>query len=166
MNNFQKDLIYSLKRNEDETINQTYFRIFPDLKEIVPEERLEYQLKGIDKRLIFENSREMLVDEKKRRKDYGDILLEEYSNFENKKIGWLGRDKQTDYIAYVIYDSKKMYLLPFKLLQLAWLKNYPDWLDKYGRKFANNGNYKTSNIPIPTNELLNKIQEQINQKIC
>lgn len=87
MNNFQKDLIYSLKRNEDETINQTYFRIFPDLKEIVPEERLEYQLKGIDKRLIFENSREMLVDEKKRRKDYGDILLEEYSNFENKKIG-------------------------------------------------------------------------------
>lgn len=162
MNYFNTDLQYSFEANFDKDINQAYFRAFPHLVNINNIEDKERQLLGVDKELVFENGNTVNVDEKKRRKDYGDILLEEYSNFETKRIGWLGKEKYTDYITYVIMPSKKVYFLPFLLLQRVWLENYYEWLMKYGRKFADNGTYKTSSIPIPTEELLSSLKESFN----
>ena len=161
MNEFYSDLKYSLDARDLEGLDKFYFRVFPHLKSIELVEDLEEQKKGIDKKLHLENGKILLIDEKKRRKDYGDILLEEYSNYENKKVGWLGRDKYTYYIVYVIQESMTIYLLPFLLLQLAWIHNYKSWLERFGRKFADNKYYKTSNIPVPTDVLLEAIKNEI-----
>jgi len=161
MNNFKEDLIYSLEENYNDTIDSFYYNKFPHLKNIIIVEDLNLQKRGIDKILVLDSGKEIMVDEKKRRKDYGDILLEEYSNFEKKKKGWLARDKYTDYITYIITESNTIYLLPFLILQIVWIKNYTKWLNKYGRKFAPNIGYKTSNIPIPTNILLDEIKKQM-----
>ena len=161
-NDFSTDLEYSLENNSDEEIDGKYYKAFPHLIRIEKVIDKERQMQGIDKILIFENGHRINVDEKKRRKDYGDILLEEYSDYDKKKIGWLGREKHTDYITYIVEPSKKIYFLPFILLQKVWRENYMDWVTTYGRKFAQNEFYRTSNIAVPTIVLLEKIKEAIN----
>lgn len=165
MNDFQTDLEYSLEERENEIFDRFYFRVFPNLKTVELVSEIRLQLDGIDKRLIFNNGKAVLVDEKKRRKDYGDILLEEYSDFERKKIGWLGRHKKTDYIVYAVMPSQKVYLLPFLLLQKAWIRNYKYWTSIYERKFAENEGYRTSNIPIPVNVLLDAILKEMKETL-
>jgi len=161
MGQFNIDLEYSLKEGEDELLNNFYFRLFPQLKEIQIVQQIDLQKQGIDKILIFQNGKEIWIDEKKRRIAYPDILLEEYSNFDKKIWGWLGRTKKTDYIVYAVMPSKKVYLLPFLLLQKVWLKNYQNWLNQYGRLFAQNKDYRTSNIPVPTQILLEAIKKEM-----
>ena len=165
-NDFQTDLEYSLESGEDKLFNNFYYRVFPNIKQIhtVSDEML--QKKGIDKKIEFESGKIVLIDEKKRHKDYGDILLEEYSNWERKKVGWLGRDKHTDYIVYAVMPSKKVYLLPFLLLQKAWIKNYRRWIKAFGRKFSNNIYYKTSNVPVPPDILLKAIESTSKESLC
>jgi len=161
MNEFKVDLEYSLEASENKMFDNFYFRVFPLLKEIKIVKELDLQKQGIDKILIFKNGRKLLIDEKKRRSIYNDILLEEYSNFEKKIVGWLGRNKVTDYLVYAIMPTKKVFLLPFVLLQKAWLHNYHQWFKTYGRVFARNNTYKTSNIPIPSEILLISIKKEM-----
>jgi len=160
-NDFLTDLEFSLSTRDDQALNDLYYKAFPTLEQIKIITDLKLQKKGIDKILILTNKKEILIDEKKRREDYGDILLEEYSNFENRQWGWLGREKYTDYIVYAIMPTMKVYFLPFLLLQKTWLKNYETWLTKYGRKFAQNQFYRTSNIPVPTSILLESIKKEM-----
>ena len=117
MNEFNKDLEYSLEQQDNKMFDSLYKKAFPHLVEIEVVEDIELQKKGIDKILHLEGGKTLLIDEKKRRKDYGDILLEEYSNYDKKVVGWLGKHKHTDYIVYAIMPSNKAYLLPFTLLQ-------------------------------------------------
>jgi len=93
------------------------------------------------------------IDEKIREEEYNDILLEEYSKWEEKVPGWLEKNNKTDYIAYVILPSRLIYMLPYPILRLAYLKNKEKWIREYGRKFAPNTSYSTSNIPVPWEEL-------------
>ncbi len=164
-NDFNIDLEYSLEERENEMFDRFYYRIFPHLKKIDLVTDKAMQLKGIDKILTFENGNQLTIDEKKRRSDYGDVLLEEYSNYEMRRIGWLGRDKYTDYIVYGIMPAYKVYIFPFLILQLAWIENYNLWLTKYGRKFAPNKGYRTSNIPVPSDILLNAIRKKMLYKV-
>lgn len=161
INDFSKDLAYSLENNTDEEINAFYFRHFKNLEKIEIVSNEEMQKKGIDKILIFKSGKNVLIDEKKRRKDYGDILLEEYSNYELKTSSWLTEGKETDYIAYIIMPTKRVYLLPFLLLLKAWKRNYDRWLIKYGRLLAPNHGYNTSNIPVPTKILIRAINKEM-----
>jgi hypothetical protein len=170
-NNFTRDLEFSFDTKDDDFINKFYFRVFPNLDKIENVILMELQKRGIDKILHFKNGKQVLIDEKKRRRNYGDILIEEYSNFETKKWGWISREKHTDYIVYIIMDIQKIYLLPFLLLQKAWIKNYKQWLSNYGRKNAKNYNannefiYTTSNIAIPTTVLLTAIKNEFEQEL-
>lgn len=162
INIFDDDLAYSIENNSDKEINAFYKRHFKNLKRIEEITDKETQKTGVDKILHFESGKKVLIDEKKRRKDYGDILLEEYSSFESKTPSWLSDEKRTDYIAYIIMPIKKIYLLPFLLLCKTWQRNYIDWLKKYGRILAPNLGYNTSNVPVPTKVLI----RAINQEMC
>lgn len=164
INEFKYDLKFSLEHGFDEFINKFYLEVFPWLESIEIVDNIELQKKGIDKILKFENKKEILIDEKKRRKDYGDILLEEYSNYEKKIVGWLGKEKYTDYISYIVIPSKKIFLFPFLLLQSAWVKNYESWLDLYDRKLAPNPGYYTSNIPVPKDVLINALNKEMEKQ--
>lgn len=161
IHNFQTDLEYSLEAGENAMFNRFYFRVFPHLQRVekVIDENLQKQ--GVDKILHFASGKKVLIDEKKRRKDYGDILLEEYSNYDKKIPGWLNSKKHTDYVVYAVMPTEKVYLLPFLILQLVWIKHYHIWKVKYERKFAVNNNYRTSNLAIPTDVLLSTIRKEM-----
>lgn len=165
MNDFKVDLQYSMIENESKSLDALYMRVFPFLKQIETVIDLENQLAGVDKILIFESGKRLTVDEKKRRKYYGDILLEEYTDFDKKKVGWLGRQKIPDYVVYAILPELRAYFFPFHLLQFAWIKNKDYWIEQYGRKFAQNNGYRTSNVAIPTNVLLEAIKNEIEKKM-
>jgi len=154
---FQNQLTYS-----DVNLIQLdffYKRAFPHAICIEKVTDLTLQKQGIDTKVFLKNGKVLYFDEKKRKKDYGDILLEEYSDFDRRKLGWLSGEKQTDYITYIVRPSRMAYFLPFLLLQRAWLTHYHEWLKNYGREFAPNKTYRTSNIPVPTEVLFKAIFE-------
>jgi hypothetical protein len=164
-NDFQDDLEFSLDTSNEQFIDLVYKRLFPHISDIQKVTDLKLQKQGIDKIFITDSGKRILVDEKIRRKWYGDILLEEYSDYDRKVVGWLGKEKYTDYIAYIVLPAKLLYLLPFLLLQKVWIKNYHCWLKEYGRKFAYNSTWKTSNIAIPINILLNEIRMSMQNEL-
>ena len=163
LNNFHNDLEYSMELRDDERLDDFYKAAFPMLERIEFCSEISMQQKGIDKIIYFSNGNAISIDEKKRRKDYGDILLEIWKNKEQKKPGWLFYS-QCDYIVYAILGANKIYLLPVLLLQMAWKNNGKEWLGKYDLKIANNGSYDTVNIAIPTDVLLNAISNEMKKQ--
>ena len=90
------------------------------------------------------------IDEKVRRRDYGDILLEYVSNDRRGTPGWVeNTDIQCDYIAYAVLPTSKVYLLPRRELQGAWWEHKQGWIDRYGTREAINDGYRTLNCPVP-----------------
>lgn len=164
MNDFKRDLEYSMELKDDNRLDNFYKVAFPLADKIEFCSELSQQFKGVDKIIYFKSGNTITIDEKKRRKDYGDILLELWKNKEKRKPGWLFYS-QCDYIVYAILEANKIYLLPLLFLQMAWKNNRSQWLNKYDRKLANNIYYNTENIPIPTNVLLSAISAEMNKNI-
>lgn len=159
------DLQFSLDSSNEQFINEAYKRIFLHVIDIQTIKDIELQKQGVDKKIILDGGKYVLIDEKIRRRWYGDILLEEYSDYDHKIRGWLFGKKQTDYISYIILPTNTLFLFPFLLLQKVWVENYKIWLLKFGRKFAINKTWRTSNIAIPVNILLDKIKESMINKL-
>ena len=164
MNDFNIDLEYSMLHKDDSILNEFYKTAFPRAIKIDFVKDLNVQKKGIDKIITLQNGKEITVDEKKRRKDYGDILLEVYSNLKRKKWGWLVT-AQCDYIVYAIIPAGKVYLLPVLLLKMAAKENWSKWYSKDNFRDADNQYYITRNIAVKTEELLNAIKKQLSQSI-
>lgn len=170
LRDFNKDLQYSLEHKEDRSLNDFYKRTFLEVKEI---ETMDFknhaaeQLKGIDKKIYFNNGQVITIDEKKRKKDYGDIYLELTGNSERRKKGWL-YTCNCDYIVYYIPINKKVYLLPTLLLKAAWKKYKSQWINNHrmihSRTRAGNKYYTTVGIAIPNEIIFAAIQEQAYQK--
>lgn len=162
MSNFKIDLEYSMEEGENELFNNFYYRVFTGIENIHFAKDMKTQRKGIDKVITFKSGNFFTIDEKKRRKDYGDILLELWS-VDNKKRGWL-YTSQCDYIVYAVMPTKKVYLLPTILLKMAWKTNQTEWNKKYKSLKAKNENYITTSIAIPTKILLSAISNEIQQE--
>ncbi len=93
----------------------------------------EHQRAGIDTSILLKSSRQILIDEKFRRKDYGDILIERWSSFDregNRGVspGWIVKPLRIDFIAYAILPAGRLYLLPFAPLQAAWRRYGREWM--------------------------------------
>lgn len=157
INDFHADLEYSM---DDELFNTFYKNQFAGLKQIKAEHSMEKQFKGIDKTLIFHSGYQVTIDEKKRRVDYGDILLELISNKATNRRGWL-YTAQCDYIAYAVVPAKVIYFLPTTLLKMVWYENSKEWEGKYKKVEAINNGYVTISIPIPTSILLNTLKDKM-----
>ncbi len=126
-----------------------YKEKFPYVDKVLKVTDLSLQKQGIDTTLVLRNGKQIYIDEKKRKTDYGDIFLEDFSIWHKKTPGWLSGVKKTDYIVYIIVPSKRVFFLPFLLLQQTWIKNYEQWLKQFKRKLVPNANYYTTGIPIP-----------------
>ena len=97
----------------------------------------DHQRQGIDRSIILENSKQILIDEKVRFKAYNDILLEYWSNEKRQVPGWVCKPLLADYIAYAIAPLGKCYLLPVLQLQEAWRRHGKQWIEDFtdaGRK--------------------------------
>jgi len=129
---------------------QIYKRAFPGFLAMVDHrEDGEHQRAGIDRSVILSNSKQILIDEKIRFKDYGDILLEYVSVDKTGAPGWVCKPQRADYIAYAVAPTGICYLLPVIQLQLAWQRNKSEWLATYRTRSAPNKTYNTLNCPVP-----------------
>lgn len=129
-----------------------------------------HQRAGIDRVITLANSKQILIDEKVRDNDYGDIILERWSDRERLKPGWVQRaDLACDFIAYAIAPTEMCYLLPFHLLRSAWRQFGPQWCKwaeanngkgSYGFRVvcARNNGYTTESIAVPTDTLFSCIE--------
>jgi len=154
---FQTDLEQSWVDSEELDLDAIYISCLPNVVSVESVRDVALQRQGVDKIVTLGNGKKLYFDEKIRQEDYGDICLEEYSDYDRRVVGWLSQSKITDYIVYVIKPTRKVYFLPFYLLQRAWLKNYHQWLWTYKRRFSPNKRYRTSFIAVPIDVLFNAI---------
>lgn len=151
MNFFKEDLKYS---NSDRDFwNRFYRKAFPSLVGIRMEKRMSRQRMGIDVEISFPNDGGLFIEEKTRKKNYGDILLEYISNDKSGAAGWMEKNLKCDYIAYRIVSKGIVYLLPWEDLREAWISNKDVWLSTYPRIVANNPSYKTISVGVPISTL-------------
>lgn len=117
---------------------------------------------GIDRMVTLTSGRTLAIDEKCRFKDYGDILVEVYSNEAKKIAGWACKDLACDFIAYGVFPqsgNKRCYLIPFIPFRKAVKDNGRDWGREYGYKRAQNNGYVTTSIPVPTDVLFQAVTD-------
>lgn len=156
---FSDDLKYSLSSREEDFWDAVYRKAFPNLRHWELVHDLDKQKQGIDRALYLNNGNVLWIDEKKRSKDYGDILLEHTSNVERGTVGWMEKDLTIDYLAYAIMPTKTCYLFPWPMLRLAWLEHKDQWRREYkddypGRTNLGHGRfYTTHSVAIPTHVL-------------
>jgi hypothetical protein len=97
---------------------QIYRRAFPTLISAVSVRDDGWARRGgIDRVLTLASGRVYTVDEKVRTNDWPDILLEQWSDEERRKPGWVQKPLACDFIAYAFAPSRRCYLLPVVPLQ-------------------------------------------------
>lgn len=146
---------------EDLPLWETVYReAFPNVVAIVSHRKDGFwQRSGIDRSIILETSKQILIDEKARGRNrrtgrvYEDIALEYISNDQTGALGWVCKPLMCDYIAYAIIPNGICYMLPVLQLQLAWERNKDRWLEDYGSRQAINKNYNTLFCPVPHRDL-------------
>jgi hypothetical protein len=111
------------------------------------------QRKGIDRLIHLSSGKTIYIDEKKREKDYGDMLLEYVSVDKTGAPGWMEKELQIDFLAYAIMPTKVCHLFPWSLLRRAWLHYKRDWLNQYETIRAKNETYNTLSVAVPLKEV-------------
>jgi len=156
INDFKKDLEFSHKAEDLKMWQEIYSTAFPGCSTKNNRADGELQRHGIDRTVVLSSGKAIYVDEKVRRKDYGDILLEYISNDKYNTPGWVCKPLFCDYIAYAILPRKECYLLPVPQLQKAWEDNKQNWL-KFKKIVAENKNYNTISVGVPIPKLFTAI---------
>lgn len=151
---FADDLAYSHSQSDADWWLDIYRRAFPNLVSAVNVRRDGWaQRGGIDRVLTLACGRTFTVDEKVRRKDWPDILLEQWSDEAKRTPGWVQKPLACDFVAYAFAPSRRCYLLPVTPLQRAWRMNGRRWIDEYGQQRAANPGYVSTNVPVPIDVL-------------
>ena len=146
---FNDSLAASHKASDLPIWKQIYERAFPNFLAMIDHrDDGEHQRAGIDRSVILANSKQILIDEKIRYKDYGDILLEYVSVDRTNAPGWVCKPQGP--ITYLRSRAVGIcYMLPVIQLQLAWQRNSAEWLATYSTRKAPNKGYNTLNCPVP-----------------
>lgn len=116
MNDYTKDREYEVENQE--LCDAFYNVIFEDLLENIKRvENKTWQFRGVDTVITLKDGKRVLIDEKVRRTDYGDFVVELLSNEGTGRKGW-AYNYWPDYILYVLAKQRKAYLVPQLLLSL------------------------------------------------
>lgn len=161
---FQECLAFSHSAEDYPFWEDVYRKAFPDIVAILSHRKDGWwQRSGVDRSIILETSKQLLVDEKIRGRNkrtgrvYTDIALEYISNDVSNAPGWVCKPLLCDYIAYAIAPIGKCYLLPVIQLQNAWAKHKDRWLEQYNSIPAKNKTYNTWFCPVPVADLFSSI---------
>ena len=165
---FKECLKFSHSAEDMPFWKEVYKKAFPSMAKMVNHRKNgDHQKFGIDRSIILENSKQILIDEKVRGRNlrtgivYEDILLEHISNDKNNTPGWVCKPLLCDYIAYAIAPIGKCYLLPVIQLQNAWEINGKKWISNFGNKKTPNKGYSTISTPVPIKQLFIAIGSQL-----
>jgi hypothetical protein len=169
VHDFRHSLALAEKHTDSPWWMETYRAAFPTLQAAVSVREDGWaQRGGVDRVLTLSCGRVVTVDEKVRDKDYGDILLEFWSNKERRVKGWVAKPLACDFIAYAVVPTATCYFLPTLPLQAAWESNKVLWFyktkePKSGFRLvdAKNTNYTTQSLAVPIDELLNAIRDSL-----
>lgn len=157
---FAESLAFSHEQSDLPMWEEVYRKAFPTFAGMVCVRNDGWaQRGGIDRVVTLASGKSLHIDEKVRKKDYGDILLEYWSDEEKRVPGWIAKDLACDFIAYAFLPSKTCYVLPFHQLRLAWKNNRDSWVSEHKKTVADNGNYRTVGVAVPISELLNQIKQ-------
>lgn len=167
VHNFRDSLQASHEQEDSPYWLVAYRKAFPTLASAVSVRQDGWaQRGGIDRVLTLECGRQVTIDEKVRAKDYGDILLERWSDVRRKIDGWIVKPLACDYIAYAILPIRTCYLFPTLDLQRAWRSNGKDWMANAHRSLngfrychAVNERYVTVSVAVPKAVLFDAIRE-------
>jgi hypothetical protein len=152
--NFRQSLAKAQQYEDAPWWGAVYQRAFAGVESMVSVRQDGWaQRAGIDRVITLRCGRVIRVDEKVREKDWGDILLERWSDEQKKVPGWVQKPLACDFIAYAFVPSATCYLLPTLTLQKAWRANGKDWVERYKEIRADNGSYVTVSVAVPTAEL-------------
>lgn len=147
---FKERLARSEAQGDEPFWNAVYSKAFYNLvNHMTCTGDTQSQRQGIDRILHLAGGQTLYIDEKKRDKDYPDILLEYISVDTTGAPGWIEKDLNIDYLAYAFMPSKRCYLLPWLQLRRAWIKFGPKWKAKYPKVEAQNPGYKTISVAVP-----------------
>ncbi len=178
VHSFQNQLEYSAALSDESSWVEFYRRLWPNIVTAVRiDKNSQFQKWGIDREIYLSNGKRFSIDEKKRKLDYGDLLLEEWSvcdyDWDNKKVirgkkvGWaIDPDKRCDFVAYAVQSSGRCYLLPFELTRQTCIHNFPKWRQNtsWYPKAAKNDGYTTVNVAVPFQEFRVRLWEQMHRK--
>lgn len=149
MHDFGKSLAASHSISDAPFWREVYETAFPGGVMIDHRQDGDHQRAGIDRSIVMPNSKQVLIDEKARFADYGDILLEYWSDERRRVPGWICKPLRCDYIAYAIVPRGLCYLMPVLPLQTAWRRHGEAWIDSYKRIEAKNNGYVTVSVGVP-----------------
>lgn len=168
VNDFQSDLDYAHRMEDAPWWDIVYRKAFGSRLQTHTRHPQNgwHQAAGVDRLLIFTNGETAKVDEKVRRDNWPDILLEIWSSYygtndKRNTQGWACKDTAADYIAYALEPAAVCYLLPTWTLRGALRNNWRDWhalahSSQQGFRFvdAQNHSYVTRGIAVPVQTLL------------
>ena len=155
-----------LDRSQQAWVQSKYKLAFPHLTRIESNEDVETQKRGVDLYIHLLGEASTRVEEKVRWRYYNDILLEDWSVYEEQKLGW-ARDmsKITEYLAYYFPETRVFWIMCYPALRHWFLENYeiilhPILRDRirrlgkeneyiWGKTESPGYNYHTANIPVP-----------------
>ena len=101
VHDFSDSLAASHRASDLSIWEEIYRKSFPDFLAMVDHRQDgEHQRAGIDRSVMLENSKQILIDEKIRWKPYPDIAVEYLSNDRTGAPGWACKPLRADYIAY------------------------------------------------------------------
>jgi hypothetical protein len=177
VHDFQEQLAYSSGLSDEAAWVDFYRKLWPDMVACVRlDKNSQFQRWGIDREIYTASGRRFSVDEKKRKDDYGDMLLEEWSVCdydEGAKVvtrgikpGWaVDESKRCDFIAYAIPSAGKCWLLPFELLRQTAKHNMQYWKiqKSWYPKAAKNNGYWTVNVAVPYERLFLDMRKQMHR---
>ena len=154
---FHADMQWSLKGSDESFWHAVYWKAFPNAVTIELCSDLPRQKQGIDRLIHLANGKTIAIDEKKRGREYADILLEHVSCEERNTPGWIEKDLAIDYLAYGFMQSQRCYLFPWAMLRRAWLQFGHGWKAKYSPVRASTGagatKYHTLSVAVPVDVL-------------
>ncbi len=113
--------------------------------------------------MILADDEAILLDEKNREVDYGDFLAEIWSVFfaagdRRNAPGWsVNQEHLTDVIGWGIEKTDTCCLIPYLALRRFIQREARHWLAERHLVVADNGRYKTINIPVPWQELAGEV---------
>lgn len=166
VHDFGEQLAWSHSQSDQPWWGEVYRKAFPNLATMVTVKANGWaQQGGIDRVLTLTSGRQVTVDEKVRRHDYGDILLERWSDRDRRKAGWVQKELACDFIAYAFSVTGRCYLLPFHTLRMAWRTHGEDWIvnatmgiEGFTLVEAQNRGYVTQCIAVPVATLLDAMR--------
>ena len=161
MHDFASSLAASHAVSDAPFWEEVYAKAFPGGVMVDHRQDGEHQRAGVDRSITMPNAKQILIDEKARFNDYGDILLEYWSDEAKRVPGWVCKPLRCDYIAYAIVPRGWCYLLPVLQLQSAWRRHGENWIAQHRRIDAKNRGYVTVSVGVPVNILFAAIGQAL-----